>query len=102
MSPHRTVLLKFIFDLLQSKFVVVFLREHRLFSDIVLDDREQAFQASLILVVAAVVLLLLLVHDASLHVLLELLDVLAEFDGRLVDQAADDGVDLAVPRSALG
>ena len=102
MSPLRTVLLKFIFDLLQSKFVVVFLREHRLFSDIVLDDREQAFQASLILVVATVVLLLLLVHDASLHVLLELLDVLAEFDGRLVDQAADDGVDLAVPRSALG
>ena len=102
MSPLRTVLLKFIFDLLQSKFVVVFLREHRLFSDIVFDDREQAFQASLILVVTAVVLLLLLVHDASLHVLLELLDVLAEFDGRLVDQAADDGVDLAVPRSALG
>ena len=53
------------------------------------------------LVVAAVVLLLLLVHDAPLHVFLELLDVLAQFDGRLVDQAADDGVDLAVPRSAL-
>jgi len=45
--------------------------------------------------------LLLFVHHAALHVFLELLYVLAQLRGRLVDYAADDGVDLTVPRSAL-
>ena len=51
---------------------------------------------------AIILLLLLLIHYTSFHVLLELFYVLAELDGRLVDQAADDGIDLAVPWSALG